>query len=100
MLVGGQNDGGAAVDQGIERVQELVLRGACTRQEMNVVHGQRPEPAVPGTKAAQRAGSHRFQEAVGERLSRDREDIQTGVNRRRPWVIASRRWVLPRPTPP
>src|SRR5208282_1980250 len=47
---------------------------------MNIVHGQSPKPAVPGTKTAQGSGPHRFQEAVGERLSRDREYIQTGVN--------------------
>ena len=75
----GQNDGSAFVHEGVERMQKLILSRPLRGQEVNVVDDQTADTSITGAKAAQGAGAHRFQEAVGERLGGEQNDVQAGV---------------------
>ena len=79
MLVGGKDNGRAFFDQGVEGMEELVLRGPGPGQEVDIIDGQRPGAAIAGTERRQCAGPHRVEEAIGERLGRDEQDIQARV---------------------
>ena len=79
MLVSRQDDRRALVDQSIERVEKLILGGPLCRQEVDVIDDQSTGTSITSAKAAQAAGSHRIQEAVGKRLGGELSDIQVGV---------------------
>ena len=63
VLVGRQDDRHAFVDQGVERVEELVLRGPLRGQEVDVIDDQCPGAAIAGAercsvcRSASRRGS-------------------------------------------
>ena len=77
VLVGGQDDRGAGVQQGIEGVQELVLSGPFRGQEMHVVDDEGARVSIPGAEAVQRAGAHGVEKAVGECLGSEMHDVET-----------------------
>ena len=79
VLVGRQDDRHALVDQGVEGVEELVLRGPLGGQEVDVVDDQAAGAPEPVAEAAERAGAHRLEEAVGERLGGELDHVEARV---------------------
>ena len=79
VLIGRQDNRDTFVDQRIVGVEELVLGRALGGEEVNIIHDQAAGASEPGSEAAQAARAHRFEEAIGERLGGDLEDVQARV---------------------
>ena len=79
VLVGRQDDRGTFIDERVEGMEELVLGGPLGGEEMDIVHDQAAGAAEPGAEAAQAAGAHGLEEAVGERLGGELDDVQARV---------------------
>ena len=60
-------------------MEKLVLGGPFCGQEVDVIDDQPAGTSITSAEAAQAAGSHRIQEAVGERLGGELSDVQVGV---------------------
>ena len=69
--VGGEHDLPAGLVDGVERVEELFLRGLLALEELDVVHQQQVDFAVAAAELAHLAGLDGGDELVGELLGAD-----------------------------
>ena len=98
--IAGQDDLLAAVAEGVEGVEEFLLRPVLAGQELDVVDQEHVDLAVALAELGQFAVLDRADVVVRELLRGDVKHFQVLLLRWMRWPMACIRWVLPRPTLP